>query len=185
MYISKGIYYRPLREKELCRDLFAGFIRRQQVVKCWRRENDQWVIKDAPFIDDWSEEDYQFLIQCLKNTIETGGFVYGAFCGETRTGTLKGFVSVESAFLGSARQYLDLSCIHVSEDQRGKGIGAVLFGAAKNWARKKGGKKLYISAHSAVETQAFYQMMGCVDAEEYDQHHVESEPFDRQLECIL
>ncbi len=55
----------------------------------------------------------------------------------------------------------------------------------KNWAKKKGGKKLYISAHSAVETQAFYQMMGCVDAEEYDPHHVEAEPFDRQLECIL
>ena len=24
-------------------------------------------------------------------------------------------------------------------------------------------------------------MMGCVDAEEYDPHHVEAEPFDRQL----
>ncbi len=185
MYITHELYFRPLSEKELCRSLFAGFIRRQQVVKCWRREHDQWVIKDAPFIDDWSEEDYQFLLQCLKNTIQTGGFVYGAFSGKMPNATLKGFVSVESAFLGSTQQYLDLSCIHVSEDQRGKGIGAVLFREAKNWAKKKGGKKLYISAHSAVETQAFYQMMGCVDAEEYDPHHVEAEPFDRQLECIL
>ncbi len=181
MYIAHGIYYRLLCEKELCRSLFDGFIRRQQVVKCWRRENGQWTIKDAPFIDDWSEENYKLLIKCLQNTIQTGGFVYGAFCG----GTLKGFTSVEAAFLGSAKQYLDLSCIHVSQDLRGQGIGAVLFQEARNWAKKKGGKKLYISAHSAVETQAFYQRMGCVDALEYDQHHVEAEPFDRQLECIL
>lgn len=185
MYISHNLYFRPLCEKELCRDLFCSFIRRQQVVKCWRRENDQWVIKDAPFIDDWTEEDYQFLVKCLQNTLRTGGFVYGAFCGGAQKDVLKGFTSVESAFLGSAKQYLDLSCIHVSQDLRGKGIGAVLFQEARNWAKKKGGKKLYISAHSAVETQAFYQRMGCVDALEYDQHHVEAEPFDRQLECIL
>lgn len=185
MYISHNLYFRPLCEKELCRDLFCSFIRRQQVVKCWRRENDQWVIKDAPFIDDWSEEDYQFLVKCLQNTLRTGGFVYGAFCGGAQKDVLKGFTSVESAFLGSAKQYIDLSCIHVSQELRGKGIGAVLFQEAKNWAKKKGGKKLYISAHSAVETQAFYQRMGCVDALEYDHHHVETEPFDRQLECIL
>lgn len=37
------------------------------------------VIKSDPFIDDWSEEDYAFLVSCLKNTLATGGFVYGAF----------------------------------------------------------------------------------------------------------
>ncbi len=34
MYITHELYFRPLCEKELCRSLFAGFIRRQQVVKC-------------------------------------------------------------------------------------------------------------------------------------------------------
>lgn len=73
----------------------------------------------------------------------------------------------------------------MSEDIRGKGIGKVLFCAAKNWAKAKGAKKLYISAHSAVETQAFYKSMGCVDAQEYQQNHVAQEPYDRQLECVL
>ena len=42
--------------------------------------------------------------------------------------------------------------------------------------------KLYISGHSAVETQAFYKAMGCVEAKEYNQKHVELEPYDCQLE---
>lgn len=37
------------------------------------------MVKSDPFVDDWSEEDYQFLISCLKNTVRTGGFVCGAF----------------------------------------------------------------------------------------------------------
>ena len=81
------VQYRALRPDELCRDLFDGFIRRQVVTRCWRRE--------------------------------------------------------------------------------------------------KGAKKLYISAHSAVESQAFYQRMGCVKALEYNRCHVDADPFDCQLECVL
>ena len=47
------------------------------------------------------------------------------------------------------------------------------------------GKKLYLSAHSAVETQAFYAAMGCVEAREYNEAHVASEPFDCQMEYAL
>lgn len=137
------------------------------------------MIKDAPFIDDWAESDYDFLISCLKNTVSSGGFVYAAFSGRS----LKGFVSVEAGLFGSRHQYLDLTSLHVSKDLRGSGIGTALFCAAKEWARKHGAEKLYISAHSAVETQAFYQRMGCVDAKELQKKHTDAEPFDRQLEC--
>lgn len=175
------VQYRTLRPDELCRDLFAGFIRHQVVTKCWRREGGKWVIRDDPFIDDWSEADYRLLITCLQNTLDTGGVVYGAFLD----GALKGFASVEPDFLGSEGQYLDLSSIHVSEDVRGSGIGQTLFLMAKKWAREKGAKKLYISAHSAVESQAFYRRMGCVEALEYNRRHTDAEPFDCQLECAL
>lgn len=107
--------------------------------------------------------------------------MYGAFY----EGTLKGFVSVEADIFGEEQGYMDLSSIHVSEDMRGKGIGKALFLAAKEWAKKKGAKKLYISAHSAVESQAFYKKMGCVEAEVYNMEHAEKEPFDCQLECKL
>lgn len=173
--------YRNLLEDEIDRRLFLHFVRHQTVVKCWRRENNEWVIKDAPFIDDWSEADYGILISCLKNTAETGGFVYGAFAG----GVLKGFASVEPEIFDKKHKYADLSSLHVSEDMRNKGIGKTLFLAAKDWARGRGAEKLYISAHSAVETQAFYHKMGCVEAAVCNQAHVEAEPYDCQLECKL
>ena len=87
--------------------------------------------------------------------------------------------------IGGEHRYLDLSSIHVSQDMRGRGIGAELFLAAKAWARNKGAGRLYISAHSAVETQAFYKKMGCAEAEVYNQEHVSREPYDCQLECSL
>ncbi len=175
------IQYRELCEDEIDRELFRGFIRRQNVTKCWRKQEGAWRIKDDPFIDDWSEKDYQTLIVCLKHTLSEKGFVYAAFCDNC----LKGFASVEAGVFGEKQKYLDLSCIHVSEDLRGMGIGRTLFDAAKEWARKNGAEKLYISAHSAVESQAFYKAMGCVEAKEYNQKHVEEEPYDCQLECAV
>lgn len=189
------IQYRTLHSNEITRQLFRHFIRRQEVTLCRRREAGEWVWRSDPFTDDWSEADYGVLVQCLKNTVLTGGFVYAAFvCQDNRIELLaedpsnchlKGFVSVESEFLGSQKQYLDLSSIHVSEDMRGQGIGKALFTSAAEWARRKGAKKLYISSHSAMETQAFYKAMGCVEAEEYNQRHTEAEPYDCQLEYKL
>jgi len=175
------IEYRNLQEQEIDRRLFRTFIRRQVVNQCLRRENGAWVVRSDPFIDDWTEDDYQTLISCLHNTIHTGGFVCGAFSD----GELKGFVSVENDFFGGENRYQDLSSLHVSEDMRGAGIGKALFLSAAEWARKQGAKKLYISAHSAIESQAYYCAMGCVEATEYNQKHVEAEPYDCQMEYVL
>lgn len=175
------IEYRNITSDELNTDLFSDFIRHQVVTKVRRKENGEWIIKDEPFTDDWSQEDYNILISCLKNTINTGGFVCAAFYD----GRLKGFVSVEAELFGGEQEYLDLTSIHVSEDMRGNGIGKQLFQRAKKWAKAHGAKKLYISSHSAVESQAFYKKMGCVEAQEYCKRHVDKEPFDCQLECKL
>ncbi len=175
------IEYRALQEQEIERGLFRTFIRHQVVDQCLRRENGTWVVRSDPFIDDWTEDDYRILTDCLCNTVRTGGVVYGAFLD----GKLKGFVSVESSFFGGENLYCDLSALHVSEDMRRKGIGKALFLVAVDWARKHGAKKLYISAHFAVESQAFYCSMGCVEASEYNQKHVEAEPYDCQMEFAL
>ena len=52
------IEYQTLKETEIDRKLFSDFIRRQVVTKCLRKENGKWAVKDAPFIDDWTENDY-------------------------------------------------------------------------------------------------------------------------------
>ncbi len=173
--------YRELTVNEINLDLFHAFERKQVVTDCWRKEDGKWVVKSDPFIDDWGEAEYKELVQCLKNTILTHGLVYGAFVNKE----LKGFVSVENTRTGSEFQYMDLSSIHVSQDMRGQGIGRELFSVAKRFARERKAKKLYISAHSAVESQAFYRAMGCREAEEYNLEHVEKEPYDCQLECDL
>ncbi len=175
------IQYRPITPDELSQELFSHFIRHQVVTKCMRKIDGQWRAMDIAFIDDWTPAEYAELVDCLRRTLATGGFVYGAFAD----GKLKGFTSVESGPLGRHGDYLDLSCIHVSEDMRRQGIGARLFAAARQWAADHGAKKLYISAHSAVESQAFYRAMGCVEAEEYNAAHVEKEPCDCQLECSV
>ena len=174
--------YRLLREEEIDRALLRDFERRQQVTRCWRREEGRWVIRDDPFVDQWSEEDYAFLVQCLRRTVQTGGAVFGALA---EGGKAKGFASVEPQSLGARGQYRDLSSLHVSEELRGRGIGKKLFALAADWARSHGAEKLYISSHSAVETQAFYRAMGCAEAQEYNAEHVQKEPFDCQLEYDL
>lgn len=134
-----------------------------------------------PFIDDWSDSDYSYLVECLKNTLAGGGVVWGAFVDDE----LKGFASVERKTFGSEDQYMELTSLHVSSDARRHGMGAVLFLLAADFARNLGVKKLYISSHSAVETQAFYEHMGCVEAEEYNEAAVQREPMDCQLEYVL
>ncbi len=173
--------FRTVAREELTMELFSQFRRRQVVDGRLRQEQEQWVVKSDPFVDQWSREDYEFLIKCLKNTLETGGVVFGAFS----QGVLKGFASVEGKPVGSKGQYRDLTSLHVSEELRGAGIGRRLFEMAALWAKAQGGKKLYISSHSAVETQRFYQAMGCVDAKELLEEHVAREPLDRQLELVL
>lgn len=100
-------------------------------------------------------------------------------------GAMKGFAAVGAEWFGDGREYLDLTNLHVSEDARRQGIGRALFLAAARWARDRGAQKLYISAHSAIESQAFYRAMGCVEAHTYNPAHVAAEPFDCQLEYRL
>ena len=172
---------RDLSAHEIDRTLFRSFIRRQTVTKCWRRDKGEWVIREDPFVDDWTEADYEELIAGLRETARSGGLVHAAF----QDGRLKGFVSVERGLFGPSRQYLDLTHIYVSADLRRQGVGRTLFTAAKAWAKSRGAEKLYISAHSAVESQAFYHSMGCVEAQAYCLKHVEKEPWDCQMECAL
>lgn len=173
--------YIELKTEMINHELFTHFKRHQIVSQCWRKIGDKWCIKDIAFTDDWDKKNYCKLIACLRNTVTEGGVVFGAFAN----GLLKGFSSVEPALFGKSSEYLDLSSIHVSEDMRSKGIGKELFRLSKEWAKQHGAQKLYISAHSSMESQAFYRAMGCVEALEYNKSHVAEEPYDCQLECQL
>lgn len=70
--------YRSICQQELDRALFAGFVRRQEVTRCWRKVDGAWVIRDVPFVDDWNEIDYATLVDCLRRTL-------GRRTGRTKT----------------------------------------------------------------------------------------------------
>ncbi len=174
------IKYRFLTAEEISPKLFAGFQRRQEVTHCWRKEDGQWVIRPAErTIGDWGEKEHAFICWCLCNTLASGGMVAGAFAD----GCLKGILSVEAEPFGSRKQYLEIPFLQVSREMRGNGIGRQLFAMAKTFAAEKGAEKLYISSNPAVETQAFYKAMDCVEAEEYSEAHVRQGPLDCQIEC--
>lgn len=175
------ITYAPILPEAINPSLFAGFIRTQVVSLCWRRCQGAWCIAPDPFVDDWTKEEILTLTQALKDTLSSGGFVLGAFKGRA----LKGFVSVCPVPLGKNKDMLALKELHVSADCRGAHIGSALFEAAVAFARGQKARKLYISAHSAIETQSFYRAMGCVTARETLPDFVKAEPFDCQLEYSL
>ena len=173
--------FRDIAPEELSPGLFRAFRRHQAVGYCWRKTGGAWRIMPDPFIDDWDEEDHEVILHSLRSILSSGGWVHGVFLPEG----LKGFAAVENRLFGSRNQYMDLSFIYVSEEMRGQGIGRRLFSGAMRFARACNAEKLYVSAHSAVESIAFYRAMGSIEAEEYDLSHVMKEPYDLQLECLL
>ena len=75
--------------------------------------------------------------------------------------------------------------MQVSTEYRNKGIGKQLFKLIADSARQLGAKKIYISAHSSEESQAFYRAVGSVDAVEINQVIARNDPFDCQMEYVL
>lgn len=172
---------RRITRTEINTALFSNFNRYQEVTKCWRKVEGEWVLRDISFTEHWSDDQYEELVNYLVNTIDTGGTVWGALKDEK----LVAFASLENKFFGSRNQYLQLSSIHVSKESRGEGIGRKLFHEACERAIEMGAKKLYISAHSSEETIAFYHELGCVEVKEYNETLVAQEPYDCQLELRL
>lgn len=172
---------RIVRPKEIDDHFLDGFNRDQDVTKCWRKEDDKWVIKDIEFQEHWDEERKKDKIEELREEMKAGGSLICAYENEA----LKGYALVGNELFGSEKQYVQLFVIYVSQESRGKGIGKILFEEIIEDARKTGAKKLYISASSAIETTAFYLARGCVDTEEIDERLFDREPCDRHLELAL
>lgn len=179
--ITKEIYVRELSIDDINENLLKFYSRFQEVNKVWRVENNRKVIKDISFIEDWDYEEKQAIIKALKETILDDGAVFGVFEAKK----LKAFASISGTLLGENKEYLQLLQLHVSNDLRGKGIGKMLFQSCIEKAKELEAVKLYISAHSSIETMSFYTRMGCVDAKWLYKYQVEIEPCDCQLEYVF
>lgn len=74
--------------------------------------------------------------------------------------------------------FTELPYIHVSQEYRRKGIGKTLFSMCCDLAKQMNASKLYIAAHSSVESQSFYRALGCILAKEINDDILAKEPLD-------
>ena len=156
--------------------------RYQEIKKCYRKVDGNWVLKDIAFIENWDSIRKQNVIKEFSEIInKESGYVFGAFDGKT----LIGFLTLFKKLFGSKKQYIQLDSMQVSYGYRHKGIGKKLFELCIKKSKEKGVKKIYISANSSEETQKFYMSIGCIDAEEINKELFEKEPYDRHMEYIL
>ena len=176
--------FREISATDIVSPLFAGIQRHQHVTRVVARDGStgEWVEQPADYVDDWDAETIRSLTPYVRNTADTGGLVLGAFDDED---VLVAFVTAESDPMGAAGDYLELTALHVSEELRGRHIGRQLFLRAAHWARERGATKLFLSTNPAIETQRFYEGLGCVDATEPLVPHGVPDPRDRPLEYVL
>lgn len=182
MTLNNNLTIRELTLDDLADDLLKHFNRFQEVKRAWRKENDQYILKDICFTEHWDENEKLHIVKdefhdCIKN----GGTILGGFDDNK----LIAFACIENKLFGSYNQYLQLSKLHVSNEYRNYGLGKRLFMLCCEIAKEKDAKKLYISANSSEETQAFYVKRGCVEAVEINKELAEKEPYDCQMEYVL
>lgn len=174
-----SLQYRHLSLEE-CENI-TTIDRSEYIEHAWRKVDGYWQLKRI----DWQETDWpgdvESYISALKNTIQAGGVVLGAYDEDL----LVGVASVNRSFFGSTWNYVLLDNMFVSRSSRGKGIGKKLVRMCAEQAREWGADKLYACAASSEATIAFYRGLGFEDAKEVNQELYELDPRDIQLELDL
>ena len=161
--------------------MLCQFDRYQEINRCWRKENNRWVLKEIAFVEQWDDRQKSQIIEGFMACIKHGGVILAA-C--QKSGII-GFSRIDPELFGSKNEYVNLRELQVSYGFRRDGLGRALFKSSCVEAKSLGAKKIYISAHSSEETQAFYKSMGCYDAMEINQALFEKEPFDCHMEYCL
>ena len=117
----------------------------------------------------------------LEACYDQGGWFYGLFENNKPVGA----AVLEGRFIGKNKDKLQLKFLHVSSSYRHKGLGQQLFHLATLEARKRGAKRIYISATPSEHTIGFYLRLGCQVTPEPDPELFELEPEDIHLEYPL
>ena len=179
---NTNIQYRKLDIADIQPNLLDDFDRRQEVTKCWRKLNNEWVLVNHCFVDDWGAKRKQELAcRDIPNAMQNGGFCVAAYDHEK----LAGIAVVKGGLIGSQKQYIEIYILQVDREYRRKGIGRELFLMCVGEAQKTGAKKFYVCANSSQESHAFYRAMGCVEAVETVPELFKNEPYDVHMEYAL
>jgi len=174
--------------------MIIRFLEREEIPLVWqidRREvihniynlSDGELVLVPEYFDmqGWPPGEAKHYTPILLDCFDRGCTFWGAF----EDGNLVGTAILESKFIGSRSDMLQLKFLHVSRSQRKQGLGAKLFHLAVEYAKSLGAKKLYISATPSENTINFYIRLGCVLATETDPELFALEPEDIHLEYVI
>lgn len=117
----------------------------------------------------------------LQACFDRGGW----FCGIFDDGKLIGVVVLEGRFMGKSGDDIQLRFLHVGNRYRDRGLGTQLFESAAVEARRRGARRLYVSATPSEHTVRFYLGLGCTITAEPEPELFELEPDDIHLEYDL
>jgi len=160
-------------------DCLNSYNRRQVVTQHYFINKGEKEIRDISFVDDWSKEDRYDIVKNFFNNKD----YYSAAVYEGEK--IIAFYVIGVNLLTDNEDYIELKHLQVSLEYRGKGFGKALFFDACAKAKQFGARKLYISAHSSIETQKAYEKLGCMNASWFNEKAIKEEPYDIQLEYEL
>jgi len=156
--------------------------RREVIAKAYHLRDGRLIL-EAEFFDmqGWPPGEAKLYTPLLLDCFDRGGHFCGAFDGDA----LAGVAILESRFIGSRGDQLQLKFLHVGRPYRRTGLGKTLFENAAQRAKRLGAKKLYISATPSENTIGFYMRLGCTLTGEIDAELFALEPEDIHLEYVL
>lgn len=178
--VNSMIKIESLSQQDISEDFLNSFNHKQRITAEWKKVNNVWKTVETDVLRKWDVEKRKWIPSYLKEQIDQGGVVLGAF----HDNRLVGFASASGILLGERAKYANLTMLFVDDAFKRKGIGRSLFCGIKKAACDLNADKLFISAIPSVDTIAFYFSMGCLDAGEIISEFVDTEE-DRYLECLL
>jgi GNAT superfamily N-acetyltransferase len=129
----------------------------------------------------WPPDENEKYMSLMVECYDHGGWFYGVFDDDR----LIGVVVLENRWIGRSQDTLQLKFLHISRVYRKQGLGKRLFELAAVSARRRGAKRMYVSATPSENTVKFYMGLGCTLASEVDPELFALEPEDIHLEYRL
>lgn len=126
---------------------------------------------------DWPEGEAEHYTPILVESVDRGAPFWGVFSQDK----LIAAASVDPQWRGQNAALLQLSFLHISHQQRGQGLGRILFNYCVEYAKEKGAGGLYISSIPSENSVNFYQHLGCRLIDVPDAELYEREPEDIHL----
>jgi GNAT superfamily N-acetyltransferase len=132
-------------------------------------------------VSGWAPDQVEDDTPLLYQTYDRGGTFLGVF----DDAQLIGIAVVDAVPLGVLGDQVQLKYLYVSCTYRHAGVGTQLFEAARQVARTREAKFLYISATPTENTVNFYLRRGCRVATPADPKLFALEPDDIHLVCVV